>query len=316
MGCGVPPHVKSTQGRQNAAQHAPPVRNGVGPSLVGLPNGPWATVLDFLAERFTAIPRADWLQRMASGLVVDFDGQPVTPHAPYQPHTRLFYYREVQAETPIHADATILFQDKHLLVADKPHFLPTVPGGQYLTQTLLVRLKQQLGIDSLAPLHRLDRETAGITLFALRPEDRNAYHALFRDRLVTKHYEAIAPARPDLVFPRVHRSCMAQGEPFFRFCEAEGEVNSETQMSVLEQRGAWARYGLAPHTGKRHQLRVHMAAIGAPIRNDRFYPVVDNSPEDMEQPLQLLARAVHFIDPVTGEPRSFQSTRRLMLPDA
>ncbi|MFZ4286588.1 pseudouridine synthase [Variovorax sp. HJSM1_2] len=308
--------MKASPGRQNAAQHTPPVRNGVGPSLVGLPDGAWATVADFLAERFPAIPRADWLKRMSRGLVVDLAGTPVPPTAPYRAHSRLFYYRDVEDEIKLQLDATILFQDRHLLVADKPHFLPSVPGGQYLTQTLLVKLKQQLGIDSLAPLHRLDRETAGITLFSIRPEDRNAYHRLFRERLVHKHYEAIAPARPELAFPRLHRSCMAQGEPFFRLCEVEGAVNSETQMKLLEQRGAWARYSLSPLTGKRHQLRVHMAAIGAPIRNDRFYPVVDNSPEDMAQPLQLLARAVRFTDPVTGELRVFESARRLVLPDA
>ncbi len=303
-------------GAPASALRLPPVRNGVGPSLVGLPDGPWTTIAAFLAERFPAIPLNEWLQRMRKGLVVDLEGHAIAPTALYQAQTRLFYYRDVPAETPIQAEATILFQDKHLLVADKPHFLPTVPGGQYVTQTLLVKLKQQLGIDTLAPLHRLDRETAGITLFAIRPEDRNAYHGLFRDRLVTKLYEAIAPARPELVFPRLHRSCMAQGEPFFRLCEVDGETNSETQIRVLERRGAWARYGLAPHTGKRHQLRVHMAAIGAPIRHDRFYPVVDNSPEDMEQPLQLLARSVRFTDPVTGQQRYFESTRRLMLPDA
>jgi tRNA pseudouridine32 synthase/23S rRNA pseudouridine746 synthase len=290
-----------------------PTLNGVGPSCVGLPAGPWPTVLDFFAARFHDVAPATWLQRMADGLLLDEAGQPVRADAAYRPHTRLYYYREVPAETPIPFEAEILFQDEHLLAVDKPHFLPMVPGGRYLQHTLLVRLKQQLAMDDLVPLHRIDRETAGVALFGLRPQDRNAYHALFRERAVTKHYEAIAPWRDDLRLPLVRRSRMVEGTPFFRLQEAAGEPNSETLVEMGERRGEWARYRLSPLTGRRHQLRVHMAALGVPIRYDRFYPEVDNSPEDHLRPLQLLAREIAFTDPLTGAPRRFESRLRLQL---
>lgn len=292
-----------------------PTLNGVGPSCVGLPAGPWSTVLDFFAERFPDVTRATWLQRMADGLLVDEAGQPVPRQAAYRPHTRLYYYRDVPAEAPIPFEAEILFQDGHLLAVDKPHFLPMVPGGRYLQETLLVRLKQQLGIDTLVPLHRIDRETAGMALFGIRPEERDAYHALFRDRAVHKEYEAIAPWRADLALPLTRRSRMVEGTPFFRLQEADGPPNSETRVEVVErllgEDGRWARYRLSPLTGRRHQLRVHMAGLGIPIRYDRFYPEVDNSPENFARPLQLLARAIGFTDPLTGEPRRFESRRSL-----
>ncbi|WP_157900173.1 pseudouridine synthase [Rhodoferax koreense] len=291
-----------------------PTRNGVGPSCVGLPAGPWATVLDFFADRFPDVSRATWLQRMAEGLLIDEAGAPVHSHAAYRPHTRLYYYREVPSEAPIPFEAEILFQDDHLLAVDKPHFLPMVPGGRYLQHTLLVRLKQQLGIDTLVPLHRIDRETAGMALFGIRPEERDAYHALFRERAVHKHYEAIAAWREGLELPLVRRSRMVEGTPFFRLQEVEGTPNSQTLVELVEQRGDWARYRLSPLTGRRHQLRVHMAGLGLPIRYDRFYPELDNSPEDHARPLQLLARAIGFTDPVTGQARHFESRRRLALP--
>nr|WP_315241410.1 pseudouridine synthase [uncultured Albidiferax sp.] len=287
-----------------------PTRDGVGPSTVGLPGGNWPTVIDFFAERFPTVERAVWLQRMRDGLVQDEQAQPVPPDAAYRPHTRLYYYRHLPAEPRIPFEAQVLFQDAHLVVVDKPHFLPTMPAGRFVQETLLVRLKQNLGLNTLAPLHRLDRETAGVTLFAIQPTERAAYHALFKQRAVHKQYEAIAPWRAEL--PGVHRSQIVPGEPFFRYKEMPGEPNSETHIAVLEHLGAWARYQLSPVTGRTHQLRVHMAALGVPIRNDRFYPeVVNIADDDYRAPLQLLARSIAFTDPVTGQARFFESARNL-----
>ena len=283
-----------------------PTRDGVGPSTVGLPGGNWATVIDFFLQRFPTVDREVWLQRMRDGLVLDEQGRPVPPDAAYRPYTRLYYYRHLAQEPRIPFEAQVLFQDAHLLVVDKPHFLPTVPAGRFVQESLLVRLKQSLGIDSLAPLHRLDRETAGVTLFAIEPAERGLYHALFKQRDVHKHYEAIAPWRDGL--PAVYRSQIVPGEPFFRYREAPGEPNSETHIELLERHGDWARYRLSPVTGRTHQLRVHMAALGVPIRNDRFYPeVVNIADDDYSAPLQLLARSIAFTDPISGLPRAFQS---------
>jgi tRNA pseudouridine32 synthase/23S rRNA pseudouridine746 synthase len=288
--------------------HGLPTKNGVGPSCVGLPQGDWPTITDFLVERFPAITREVWLERMAHQLVVDEFGGLVTPERLYPGQMRIYYYRDVEVEARIPFEESVLYQDDHLVVADKPHFLPVTPSGHYLQETLLVRLKKRLGIDTLIPIHRIDRETAGLVLFSIKPDERNAYQALFRDHAVTKHYEAIAPWRQDLTWPITRKSRIVEDEPFFRQREVPGPPNSETHMDVMEKKGDLARYALSPVTGKKHQLRVHMNALSLPILNDRMYPPVAQTPDDdYSLPLQLLAKSIAFTDPVTGQMRHFQS---------
>ena len=291
-----------------------PLRDGVGPSCVVLPSQGQGSMLDFLAQRLPGVQRSEWLQRMQAGDVVDERGVAVLPHRPFEGGIRLYYYRHLQAEPALPFAETVLYQDEHLLVADKPHFMPVTPSGRYLQQTLLVRLKRRLGLPELSPLHRIDRDTAGLVLFSVQQRTRGAYQALFRDRQITKHYDAVAPWRPDVQFPRDHRSRLEESPQFFRMHEVPGEPNSHTHMQVLQVAGAWALYRLSPITGKRHQLRVHMAALGLPLRNDPFYPVVNDPPEgDYSRPLQLLARSLEFVDPLTTEPRVFESQQRLIL---
>jgi len=296
--------------------HKPPMRDGVSASCVALPHGPWPRLIDFLGQRLPKIGLDEWQQRMAQGRVLDEQGVPQAPDAPYRPGTRVYYYRELEAETVIPFQEDVLYRDAHLLVADKPHFLPVTPTGRYVQQTLLVRLKRSTGIETLSPIHRIDRETAGLVVFSVRPQDRGAYQAMFREQVVDKVYEAIAPLRPDLPLPAVHRSRIEADTQFFRQREVPGAPNSETQIERIEARGELARYRLRPLSGKTHQLRVHMDALGRPIVGDLFYPEVVHGPgaaaEDWSRPLQLLARALAFTDPVTGEPRHFESRRQLI----
>lgn len=295
----------------------PPARNGVGPSCIGLPGGSWPTTLDFLVERFSAVDRTVWHQRMVDGDVVDEHGLTLTPSHPYQGHRRVYYYRAVPDEARIPFDEVILFQDEQLIVVDKPHFLPVVPSGGYLNETVLVRLKQKLGIDTLVPVHRIDRDTAGLVMFSVQPDTRARYHALFSQRTVKKTYEAVAPWRADLQFPLTRESRIVEAGHFMLQHEVAGSPNAVTEMDVIEVRGDLARYRLSPVTGKRHQLRVHMAALGLPIKGDGLYPTL--TPEghiDYANPLQLLAKSVEFTDPVTGQRRHFESARQLTLPPA
>ncbi|MDF3932659.1 pseudouridine synthase [Pseudomonas citronellolis] len=284
-------------------------------STLHLPAGPWATVLDCLCARFPAIPRETWLQRLARGRVLDAEGNPLDAATPHREGLRVHYFREVEAETPIPFEESILHVDEHLVVADKPHFLPVTPSGQYVEQTLLARLAKRLDNPLLVPLHRIDRPTAGLVLFSANPDSRAAYQALFRERRMHKRYEAIAPPLPQLEFPHVRRSRMVDGEPFIVMREAEGAVNSETRIDVLERGEHWWRYALYPVSGKRHQLRVHMAALGAGLRNDPLYPQLlpedQRRSDDYTRPLQLLARHLAFDDPLSGVRREFESQLRL-----
>jgi len=284
-------------------------------STVHLSPGPWATVLDALCAYFPNVDRAQWLDRMARGRVLDGQGCAVAPATPYRAGLCVRYWREVAGEAPISFEETIVHLDEHLLVADKPHFLPVTPAGRFVEETLLARLVRRTGNVDLVPLHRIDRLTAGLVLFSTRPDSRAAYQALFRERAMEKRYEAWAPPLPEQAFPLVRRSRIVAGEPFFRMCETAGPANSETRIDVLARgEGEW-RYALHPHTGRKHQLRVQMAALGAPIRHDPLYPVLaDKAPDDRAHPLQLLARALAFDDPLTGMRRRFESARTLESP--
>lgn len=297
--------------------YAPAIRDGVGPSCVVLPSQGQGSVLDFLAQRLPVVSRGEWLRRMHAGDVVDEGGMPVGQDRPFEGGLRVYYYRSLPAEPALPFEEKVIYQDQHLVVADKPHFMPVTPSGQYLQNTLLVRLKRRLGLPELSPLHRIDRDTAGLVLLSVQQSTRGAYQALFRDRQITKHYDAIAPWHEDLVFPRDHHSRLEENPlQFFRMQEVAGEPNSHTHMQLLEvaSTGDWARYRLSPITGKRHQLRVHMAALGLPLRNDPFYPVVNDPPEgDYSRPLQLLAQTLEFVDPVTQQMRRFESRYRLAL---
>lgn len=283
-------------------------------STLSLPPGTWPTVLDCLCDHFKAISREQWLDRIARGRVLDADGQPIPVSLAYRRGLRIHYFREVLNERVIPFQEHILYADEHLVVADKPHFLPVTPTGAYVEHTLLRRLIKRLDNPDLVPLHRIDRHTAGLVLFSANPASRSTYQQLFPTRRIDKRYEAIARALPRLALPLTHRSRLEHGEPFFRMREASGAANSETLVEVGEKGDEYWRYVLHPITGKTHQLRVHMTALGASIRHDPFYPEIKGDPDDHTRPLQLLAQSVGFEDPLSGERREFASQLKLQWP--
>lgn len=281
-------------------------------STLHLPPGDWMTVLDCLCDHFAAIARDQWLDRMQRGRVLLADGSAVTAVTPYRQGMPVRYFREVADEPVIPFEEAVLHVDAHLVVADKPHFLPVTPAGRFARETLLHRLIQKLGNPDLVPLHRIDRLTAGLVLFSASPASRDAYQALFRERRISKTYEALAAPLPDLHFPLLRKTRLAAGEPFFRMAEVDGGANSETRVDVIDRGDTTWRYRLQPVTGRKHQLRVHMAALGSAILGDPLYPQLQpQAADDYGRPLMLLARSLDFIDPLSGQPRVFRSRREL-----
>jgi tRNA pseudouridine32 synthase/23S rRNA pseudouridine746 synthase len=289
-----------------------PFVEGVGPSCQWLPAGPWKTVSDFFKDQYPHVDATTWNGRMAKGQVVDENGRRVDSKTAFRVGACIFYYREVENEKTIPFVEQVLYQDDHILVADKPHFLPVIPSGKFLRETLLVRLRKQRATEALVPIHRLDRETAGVVLFSLNPKTRGRYTSLFRNRQVRKVYEALAPTLKNSSFPTTRRSRIVQGEPFFRMKETPGEANSETRISVISNLGSLTLYQLLPLTGRKHQLRLHLAALGIPIINDKLYPAVTPADDsDFSRPLKLLAKSISFQDPLTGWQHYFESGARL-----
>jgi tRNA pseudouridine32 synthase/23S rRNA pseudouridine746 synthase len=310
-----------------------PVRDGVNATRLRLPEeGPWDTAMDYMMHRWGHIDPQGIEDRFDAGEIVGEGGVPLHRGTPLQDHTFIWYYRTLPPETRIPVELDILHQDEHLLVVDKPHFLPTTPGGTYIQESALVRLRNQLDLPDLIPMHRLDRMTAGVLLLSTNPETRGRYQVLFEKRQVRKDYECVSAAEPAqgypaVEFPVVVRNRMTKSRSYLLAEVVDGQPNAETRIERLEvfDGGAPAAtsgtpprralYRLEPHTGKTHQLRVHMASLGLGIVNDAFYPeLLDKAPDDYARPLQLLARGIRFVDPISGRPAEYRS--RLQLSEA
>jgi tRNA pseudouridine32 synthase / 23S rRNA pseudouridine746 synthase len=310
-----------------------PVRDGVNATRLRLPEeGPWDTALDYMMHRWGHIDPQGIEDRFDAGEIVGEAGVALDRSTPLQDHTFIWYYRTLPPETRMPVELNILHQDDHLLVVDKPHFLPTTPGGTYIQESALVRLRNQLGLPDLIPMHRLDRMTAGVLLLSTNPATRGKYQVLFEKRQVQKEYECVAaaapaPGYPAVDFPVVVRNRMTKSRSYLLAEVIDGEPNTETRIELLrtfdagtasgggpaagpaaDPAGRRALYRLEPHSGKTHQLRVHMATLGLGIVNDAFYPeLLDKAPDDYAKPLQLLARGIRFIDPISGTPVEYRS---------
>lgn len=292
-----------------------PVRDGLGPTRIRMPDSPmFATVIEYLVHRFPQ-DAARLREKLTLREIVDASGTPLTEDSPLIPRKDIYLYRDPPIEPVVPFPMSILHRDENLLVVDKPHFLATTPRGAYVTRSALVVLRRELDLPELSPAHRLDRLTAGVLIFTVRPGARRPYQELFADRAVTKVYDAIARHDPAMELPRTVRSRMIKERGVLRAEEVDGEPNAETHVELSEHDDTHAIYTLYPKTGRTHQLRLHMSSLGIPIIGDNFYPeFYEVAHDDYSTPLQLLARRIEFRDPFTGELRRFDSARRLRLP--
>ncbi|MHB8624384.1 MAG: pseudouridine synthase [Sulfuricaulis sp.] len=275
---------------------------------------PYPAIVEFLFQTFPAVSRSRWAQRILEGRVLDDKGEPITAETKYSPAKRIFYFREIENEPVIPFVENILFQDDQILVACKPHFLPVIPGGRYVNECLLNRLRRRTGIDCLAPIHRLDRDTAGLVIFSTNIKTRGLYHEMFKRGTVEKYYIALAQVEQR---PTTHQwmveNRIVRGEPRFQMKVAAGVANARSHIQLLDVNANRGCFSLHPVTGKTHQLRVHMSGLGFRIINDRVYPQLQpETDDDFAQPLQLLAKRIRFHDPVSGQCREFQSERELL----
>lgn len=309
-----------------------PPREGLGAARVRMPRAPagcpadhpadcpgrwpFPTVVDFLVH-LTADEDGVW-RRVRAGEVRLADGTPVRADTPYQPGGAAYLYRDLPDEAPVPGEVTVLLRDDRtgLLVVDKPPFLATMPRGSHVAQTVLVRLRRELDLPNLAPVHRLDRLTSGVLLLAMRTEARSPYQRLVQAGGLAKTYEALAPLRDDLNLPLTVRNRLVKPRGSLQTLVQDGAPNAVTRVELTGPAEAGGqlvgRYRLTPTTGQTHQLRVHLAGLGVPVLGDPLYPQVRQvASGDFSTPLQLLARSVRFTDPVSGQEREVLSRRQL-----
>lgn len=282
---------------------------------------PYPPLFDYLCQRFNQISAQVWRQRFLDGKVLDDQQQALALDAPFIPQRTIYYFREIAAESHIPLSAQIVYQDDEILLACKPHFLPVIPGGRFVKECLVYRLRAQTGIDHLVPVHRLDRHTAGLVLFSLNPHTRSCYNELFRQGRIEKYYEAVAHCPLDIggacnSARQPHswevKNRIEQGEPWFLRQVVPGQVNAHSSITLRRRVGSYGHFVLQPHTGKTHQLRIHMSHLGFPLVNDRCYPhLLEEQDDDYARPLQLLAKQLRFTDPLSGRQHHFISSRTL-----
>jgi tRNA pseudouridine32 synthase/23S rRNA pseudouridine746 synthase len=246
--------------------------------------------------------------KVAAGEVVDADGVVLDVDSVMPAGASVYFYRELAGEVPVPFDVPVLYRDNDIVVADKPHFLATMPRGRHVAQTAVVRLRRELGLPELSPAHRLDRLTAGVLVLTARREVRGRYQSLFSGGLVRKTYLCRATGKPNAKLPTRVRSRIIKRRGILQAITEPGEPNAETLVEPLGD----GLFRLTPRTGRTHQLRVHMASLGVPIDGDPLYPnVIDVPADDFSTPLQLLAHSIEFDDPLTGVRRRFVSRRSL-----
>ena len=289
------------------------------PSKITLPpkNNGWNNLLEFLVEQFPLIEESIWIARFSDNKIHWISGEMVNQETPFKPSQILCYYREVPDEPIIPFQHQIIFRNEHILIADKPHFLPVTPGGIYVNECLLERIRQQENLSDIVTTHRLDRETAGLVMFSINPQTRGDYCQLFAKGEIEKHYQAIAKLTPQALNQTMPQNWqianrLAKSKPSFLMHEVDGEINARSEISLIAKQNNFGLFDLKPITGKTHQLRLHMLKIGMPILNDKFYPILlADKKLDFDSPLQLLAKKLSFRDPITKKHLSFESSRGL-----
>lgn len=263
--------------------------------------------------------RVDVAAMLAEERFVYDSGAPVGEDHPYTPHTFVWFHRELPDEAEVPGKIHVVHRDERIIVVDKPAFLSTIPRGRHVRESVVVRLRHELGLPELSPLHRLDRVTSGLLMLATERRWRGAYQSMFQAGSVQKTYRALAPWREDLVLPVTVRDHIRKNRGAWQVeVVQDAPVNAETLVELESRDGDHAVYRLTPRTGRTHQLRMHLHGLGIPIVDDPLYPTVhDLEVDDFRHPLQLLASELAFTDPIEGIQRHFESIRRLpLLPNA
>ncbi|MGB8702116.1 MAG: RluA family pseudouridine synthase [Thermosynechococcaceae cyanobacterium] len=243
-------------------------RDQVGPADAGI------TLLAYYAQRYRHSSQQDWQERIEQGQVL-VDGQMASVEWRLHPGQQLTYCRPPWQELSVPLDFTVWYEDADVLVVNKPAGLPVLPGGGFLEHTLLRQLQQRYPQDTPVPIHRLGRGTSGLMLLARSPLARAHLSQQMRQGHIRKIYRALVANGPipdpfsiqqpigKLPYPGL--GYLYGATPTGRFAHSQGRVLNRTATTALLE--------VEIFTGRPHQIRIHLAALGHPLLGDPLYPI-------------------------------------------
>ena len=277
------------------------------------PDAHGQTVLDFYAQRYPHSSRATWRERIETG-AVRLDGRPTTPEAVLFPGRRLSYHRPPWREPDVPCTFALLYEDPHVLAVAKPSGLPVLPGGHCLENTLLALVRRRYGgAPPPAPIHRLGRGTSGIVLFARTALAKRALSEDLSERRFVKIYRALAGGvtMPDefTVETPIGRIPYPQIGALYAAAPHGKPARTECRVLCRDREKDRSLLHVRIHTGRPHQIRIHLAAAGFPLAGDPLYGIGGRPaprPGGGRLPLpgdcgyHLHAHRVRFTHPETG----------------
>jgi 23S rRNA pseudouridine1911/1915/1917 synthase len=220
----------------------------------------------------------------------------------------------------------VLYEDEHVMAIDKPPLVTVHPTARYHRNTVIERLRKSRPGAFLALIHRIDRETSGVLMLAKSLPSERAFKRLLEERSlggedsVKKTYVAVTHGVPGVSFCDfpVELDTGNSLRVKMRVAGAGQGLEARTGIDVFEAKAGYALCRMSLHTGRQHQIRVHLAALGCPVVGDKLYgpdermlaraadgELTDDDLRLLEHPRQLLhAERYDFTHPMTGAPLS------------
>lgn len=264
------------------------------------------TILEYLAKRFTYLSKDEWLVRIGEGRLQLNQIIVIKPEIICKTDDLITYDMPSFKEPPADLNYSIVYEDEWILGINKPGNLLVHHKGRSFKSNLIYQLRnvhKPVYPDS-GIVNRLDRETSGIVLVSKKKEYLSELHKLFSTKSIEKNYYAIVHGYPSLSsgvisFPIGKKT---GSEIKYRFCiNGENAKDSVTNYKIIKPIGKnYTLVELIPKTGRTHQLRVHMDALGHTILGDKLYSMNDeqfikwrNNPDNYKDTLKFPRQALH-----------------------
>jgi 23S rRNA pseudouridine1911/1915/1917 synthase len=238
------------------------------------------TVLAYYSKKYKHSSETQWQDRITSGLVL-LDGQPVSTAAVLKTKDRLAYHRQPWNEPEVPLEFVVLYEDRDLLVINKPSGLPILPGGGFSEHTLLWQLKQGYGDNTPVPVHRLGRGTSGLLLLARSQLAKSDLARQMRDSTLKENKSQINKVYRVLVAgncqmcDRLTIDCPIGKIPHpilgYIYGATPKGKSARSECQVIEHYRNCTLLEVKIFTGRPHQIRIHLAAVGYPLLGDPLY---------------------------------------------